>query len=192
MGCLGFDKAFIVCEVVVVPIKVLSLAIEEFEGGRSIFPLATASPVFNYFDDVIRHRKRSNCARFLDDTGIYVKDFVRVLEVAGGTKENAGERACLHCVGDNWIFVGINIRSKGGFAVFVEIKLTACDYFARGVFVQDTNCGGDAVEPKDQEVDKVDDDLSWENLVREVGDDGAAALLDYPDNAFDLPDVFAG
>ncbi len=34
--------------------------------------------------------------------------------------------------------------------------------------------------------------MSWENLVREVGDDGAAALLDYPDVAFNLPNVFVG
>ncbi len=88
--------------------------------------------------------------------------------------------------------MGCHVRSKGGFAVFVEIELTACDYFVRGVFVRDADCGGEAVEQKDQEVDEVDDDLSWENLVREVGDNGAAVLLDYPDVAFNLPDVFAG
>ncbi len=151
-----------------------------------------ASPVFDYFDDAIRQREQNNCARFLDDTGIYVEDLVRALEVAGGTKENAGEHAFLHCVGGDWIFVGFDVRSKGDFAVFVEIELTTCDYFARGVFVQYADCRGEAVEPKDQEVDEVDDDLSWENLVREVGDDGAAALLDYPDVALDLPNVFPG
>ncbi len=188
VGRIGFDEAFVVCKVIVFLIKALLLVIEEFEGGRSFFPLVTASPVFDYFCDTIRHWERSNCARFLDNSGIYVEDLVRALEVAGGTKENAREHACLHCVGDDWIFVGFDVRSKGGFAVFVEIELTACDYFARGVFVQDANCGGEAVEPKDQEVDEVDE----ENLVREVRDNGVAVLLDYPDVAFDLPDMFAG
>jgi hypothetical protein len=122
VGCIGFDKPFVVCKVIVVSIKALLLAIEEFEGGRSFFPLVMASPVFDYFDDAVRHWEQSYCARFLDDTGIYVEDLVCALEVAGGTKQDARECGCLHCVGDNWIFVGFDIRSKGDLAVvFVEI-----------------------------------------------------------------------
>ncbi len=120
MGCVGFDEAFVICKVVVVPIKALLLAIEEFEGGRSFFPLFTASPAFDYFDDAIRHRERSNCARFLDDPGIYVENLVRALEVAGGTKENARERACLHCVGDDLVFMDFDVRFKGGFEVLLK------------------------------------------------------------------------
>ncbi len=55
--------------------------------------------------------------------------------IASGAKEYPRERARAHGVGNGWIVVGFDIGSKGGLAVFFEIKFTTKDNFARGVFV---------------------------------------------------------
>ncbi len=56
--------------------------------------------------------------------------------IASGTKEYTRERARVHSVGNGWIIVGFDIGSKGGLAVFFEIKLATKNDLAGGIFVQ--------------------------------------------------------
>jgi hypothetical protein len=113
------------------------------------------------------------------------------LAIASGTKEYARERAEVHGVGYSGVVVGLNVGSKGGLAVFCEIKFMAEDNFAGGVFVGYPSGRWEAIKPKNREVDKVDDDLTVEHCEEEVRHKCTAAFLGSTDVSFDFANVFA-
>ncbi len=94
-------------------------------------------------------------------------------------------------IDNSGVFVGFNIGSKGGFAVFCEIGITAEEDFMGGVFVGYPGSCWEAIKPKDSKVDKVNDDLTGEHCEGEVQHECMAAFLGGADVLFYFADVFA-
>ncbi len=87
--------------------------------------------------------------------------------------------------------MGFKVGSEGGFAVFCEIDFTAEDNFVGRVFVGYPGSYWEAIKPKDNKVDKVDDDLMGEHCEGEVRHECTAAFLGSVDVSFDFANVFA-
>ena len=118
---IWFDQAFIVFEVIVLPVVLLSFSFEKFDGVCFVLFLVALSSVFNNCDDSIWNGERSNGAWFLDYTCIDVEYLVCALVVSGWAKEYSLECVGAHCVCYSWVVVGFNVGAKGGDAVFVEV-----------------------------------------------------------------------
>jgi hypothetical protein len=135
MGNIQIDKALGIFEIVVLPVVLLPCAIEEFKGFHLVFLLVASSPIFDGFDDPVRHGEGGDCTGFFDHTRVDVEDLVCALAISSGAKEYPRARARAHSVGYGWIIVCFNVGSKGGLAVFFEIRLATKDDLTGGVFV---------------------------------------------------------
>jgi hypothetical protein len=191
VGNIRFDKSLVVFEVIFVPVVLLLFVVEKFKGLCLVFLLMVSAPIVGNFDDPIRHGKGSNRTGFFNDTRVDVKYLMCALAIASGTKEYSRERVKAHGVGYSGVVVGFNAGSKGGLAVFCEIKFTAEDNFAGGVFVRDSGGCWEAIKPKDSKVDKVDDNLMGEHCEGKVQHECMAAFLGSVDVSFDFANVFA-
>jgi hypothetical protein len=112
---IRFNQAFVVFEVVVVPVVLLSFLVEEFERSCFVLLLMASSPVFDDGDDPIWHGEGGNGAGFLAYTCINIEYLVCALAVASRAEEYSRERAGAHCILDGWIIVGFKVGAKGGF-----------------------------------------------------------------------------
>jgi hypothetical protein len=136
MGNIQFDKSLILLEIIILRVVLLPFLAEKFEGLHLVFFLMVSAPIFNDFDDPIWHGEGGDCMGFSKNTHVDVKYLVYALVIARGTKEYARECEKVHSVGNGWIIVDFDIGSKGGLAVFLEIKFVAKDSLAGGVFVR--------------------------------------------------------
>ncbi len=159
MGNIQFDKALGVFNIIILPVILLPISIEKFKGIHLVFLLVAFSPIFDNFDDLIRHGEGGDRMGFFNNTGVDVEDLVCALAIASGTKEYASERARVHNVGNGWIIVGFNVGSKGGLAVFFEIKFLTKDNLAGVVFVGYRSSRWEAIKLEYSKVDKVDNNL---------------------------------
>ncbi len=135
MGNIQFIKSLIIFKIILIPVVLLSFLVEKFEGICLVFFLMVFVQIFDNFDDPIYHGEGGDCIRFFKKTRVDVEYLVCALAFASETKEYARERAKAHSVGNGWIIVGFKVGSKGGLAVFLEVKFAAKDDLARGVFV---------------------------------------------------------
>jgi hypothetical protein len=95
-----------------------------------------SAPIFDNFDDPIRHGEGGDCTFFFSNTHVDVEYLGCALAIVSGTKEYAREHAKAHSVGNGLIFVGFDVGSKGGLAVFLEIKFAVKDNLAGEVYVR--------------------------------------------------------
>jgi hypothetical protein len=144
---IWFDQAFVVFEVVIVPVLLLSFLVEEFEGACFVLLLMVLSPVFNDGNDPIWHGEGGNGAGFLDYTCINIEYLVCALAVASRAKEYSWERSGAHCICDGWVVVGFDVGAKSGFAVFLKVEFAAEDDLPRGVLVGYPGGCWEAIEP---------------------------------------------
>jgi hypothetical protein len=188
MGNVQLDKALGILEIVVLPVVLLPFAIEEFKGFCIVFLLVVSSPIFDDVDDPVWHDHTG----FFDDTRVDAKDLVCALAIASGAKEYPRESARAHSVGNGWIIVGFNVGSKGGLAVFFEMKFATEDNLVGGVFVSYPSSRWEAIQPENSKVDKVYNNLVGELSIWEVRHECATALLNDSDVALDFSNVFVG
>jgi hypothetical protein len=127
VGNIQFNKSLVIFNFINFPIVLLLFAVEKFKGLCLVFSLVASAPIVNNFDDPIRHGKGSDQTGFFNDTHVDVEYLVCALAIASGTKEYAREHAKVHGVGYSGVVVGFIVGSKGGLAVFGEIKFTAED-----------------------------------------------------------------
>jgi hypothetical protein len=144
---IRFDQAFVVFEVVVIPVLLLSFLIEEFEHACFVLLLMVSSPVFDDGDDSIWHGEGGYGVGFLDYACINIKYLVCALAVASQAKEYSWERLGAHCFRDGWVVVGFDVGAEGGFAVFLEVKFVAEEDLPRGVLVGYPGSCWEAIEP---------------------------------------------
>jgi hypothetical protein len=57
---IQFNESLIVFEVIIVPVVLLSFAVEKFKGLCLVFSFVVSAPVVDDFDDPIRHGKGSD------------------------------------------------------------------------------------------------------------------------------------
>jgi hypothetical protein len=141
------DQAFVVFEVVVVPVVFLLFLVEEFERACFVLLLMASSPVFDDGNDPIWHREGGNGAGFLDYTCINIEYLVRALAVASRAEEYSWERLGAHCIRDGQVVVGFDVGAEGGFAVFLKVEFAAKDNLPRGVLVGYPGGCWEAIEP---------------------------------------------
>ncbi len=144
---IRLDQAFVVFEVVVVPVILLSCLVEQFECACFVLLLMVSSPVFDDGDDPIWHGEGGNGAGFLDYACINIEYLVCALAVASWAEEYSWERSGAHCIRDGWVVVGFDVGAKGGFAVFLEVEFAAKDDLPRGVLVGYPGGFWEAIEP---------------------------------------------
>ncbi len=109
---IRFDQAFVVFEVVIVPVVLLSFLVEEFERACFVLLLMASSPVFNDGNDPIWHEEVGNGAGFLDYPCINIKYLVCALAIASRTKEYSLERSGVHCICDGRVVVSFDVGAK--------------------------------------------------------------------------------
>ncbi len=144
---IQFDQAFVVFEVIIVPVVLLLFLVEEFEHACFVLLLMVSSPVFNDGDDPIWHGEGGNGAGFLDYACINIEYIVRALAFASLAEEYSWERLGAHCIRDGRIVVGFDVGAEGGFAVFLEVEFSAEDNLPRGVLVEYPSGCWEAIEP---------------------------------------------
>jgi hypothetical protein len=167
MGNVQLDKALGGFKTVILPVILLPFWIEEFKRLCLVFLLVVSSPIFDNFEDPVRHGEGGHCMGFFDDTRVDAEDLLCALVIASGTTEYPRERARVHSVGNGWIIMGFNVGSKGGLAVFFQIKFDTKDNIVGGVFVCPSG-RWEAIQPENSKVDKVDNNLAGELSVWEV------------------------
>ncbi len=72
---IQFDKSLVVFEVIIIPVVLLSFAVEKFKGLCFVFFLVASASVVNNFDDPIRHGKGSDEMGFFNNTHVDVEYF---------------------------------------------------------------------------------------------------------------------
>ncbi len=144
---IRFDQAFVVFEVIVVPVVLLSFLVEEFERACFVLLLMALSPVFDDGNDPIWHGEGGDGVGFLDYACINIEYLVCALVVASWAEEYSWERLGAHCIHDGWIVAGFEVGAEGGFAVFLEVKFAAKDDLPRGVLVRYPGGCWEAIEP---------------------------------------------
>ncbi len=65
MGCVQIDKDLGVFEIVILSVILLPFAIEEFKGLCLVFLFVASSPIFDNFDDPVRHGEGGDRTAFL-------------------------------------------------------------------------------------------------------------------------------
>jgi hypothetical protein len=144
---IRFDQAFVIFEVVVVPVVLLSFLVEEFECACFVLLLMASSPVFDDGNDPIWHGEGGNGAGFLDYACINIEYLVCALAVASRAEEYSWECLGAHCICDGWVSMGFEVGAEGGFAVFLKVKFAAEVDLPRGVLVGYLDGCWEAIEP---------------------------------------------
>ncbi len=191
MGDIPFDESFVIFEVIIVPVVLLSFLVEEFKGACFVLFLVVLTPIFDDGDDPIWHEEGGDGAGFFYYARINVEYLVCALAIASRTKEYSGERAGVHSICDSWIIVGFNVGAEGGLTVFLKVKFVAEDNLPRGVLVGYPGGCWEPIKPEYRKVDKVDDHLAGKRCVGKVRHECAAAFFNGADETFDFTDVFA-
>jgi hypothetical protein len=105
MGNVQFNESFVILEVIIVPVILLSFLVEEFEGACFVLLLVASSPIFDDGDDPIWHGEGGDGAGFFYCARIDVEYLVCALVIASGTKEYLGNvwgRIVFVMVGSSW------------------------------------------------------------------------------------------
>jgi hypothetical protein len=193
MGNVKLNKAPGVFETIILPVLLLPFAIEESKGLCLVLLLVVSSPIFDDFDDPVRHREGGDHTGFIDDIRVDVEDLVCALAIAIGTEEYPREHARAHSVGNGWIIAGFDIGSIGGLAVFFEIKLRPRLSCGGSIcLIPQQLLGGYSARELHSIVDKVDNNLAGELSGWEVRHECTTALLNSLDVVLNFPNVFMG
>jgi hypothetical protein len=120
MGDIQFNKSLVIFKITILPVVLMPFLVEKFEGLCFVFFLVAYAPIFDDFDDPIRHGEGSDRTGFFKYTRVDVEYLVCALAIASGTKEYARECARAHSVGNGWIILGFEAGCKGGLASFLK------------------------------------------------------------------------
>ncbi len=73
MGNIQLNKAFVAFKIVILSVVLLPFAIEEFKRLHLVFLLVVSSPIFNNFDDPVRHWEGGDHMVFLTTPVLMLK-----------------------------------------------------------------------------------------------------------------------
>ncbi len=125
---LFFDELFLILVDLFVPFEEDPVSIGEIECSKS----CTDSESFDsLFDDGIGHGVFGPLPAFGFLANGKVHELVRALLVPGRSKNDSRATAGYHPIRRIWFFVGFNVASKEGSAVFLEIEFVPINNLTR-------------------------------------------------------------